>query len=240
MQMSVFSLTKNKKQLLNLHLHSPSNHIFCKQAVGGWKRYESRSYRSHLHPPWGDTCPETEGAACCHGTQLYTTGSKRTKHISSLPARLNSKEFLTQRPIWSLYLVVLLQNVVHLGYVLAGDDLDDVLLVIWRVETRSAAALSVAGNRGPACKRILPRKERTVKDFTLPTLDNPASIKQWKADAGISPRLQFAVSLECQTVQSGLFFYWASSRTEICWQILLIRMAICPVLYFYSMGMFTD
>lgn len=56
--------------------HSPSGHIFCKQAAGGWKHCEWRSCRSHLHPLWGDTCPETEGAACFHGTRLYTTVGK--------------------------------------------------------------------------------------------------------------------------------------------------------------------
>lgn len=38
--------------------------------------------------------------------------------------------FFVQRNRFSLYLVVLLQNIVHLGHVLAGDDLDDVPLVV--------------------------------------------------------------------------------------------------------------
>lgn len=147
--------------------HSPSGHTFCKQAAGGWKHCEWRSCRSHLHPLWGDTCPETEGAPCFHGTRLYTTVGKYKKftlHFTACETH-NRIFFFVHR--FSLYLVVLLQNVVHLGHVLAGDDLDDVSLVVWSVETSSTAALSVTGNRGPACQRVLPREKRTVKDFTL-------------------------------------------------------------------------
>lgn len=45
--------------------------------------------------------------------------------------RLTTESFISKEtdfPSW--YLVVLLQNVVHLGHVLAGDDLDDVSLVV--------------------------------------------------------------------------------------------------------------
>lgn len=152
--------------------HSPSGHIFCKQAAGGWKHCEWRSCRSHLHPLWGDTCPETEGAACFHGTRLYTTvGKYNTKKKKLFTCETHYRIiFFVQRNRFSLYLVVLLQNIVHLGHVLAGDDLDDVPLVVWSVETSSTAALSITGNWGPACQRVLPREKRTLKDFTLPGL----------------------------------------------------------------------
>ncbi len=57
-----------------------------------------------------------------------------------------------------------------------------------------------------------------------------SSNKRWKA-TGTSPRLQSAVSLECQPVLSGYVFYWTSSQTEMRWQILLIWMAKHPLLW---------
>ncbi len=83
-----FSLYYRQDRLFKLELYSPSGHIFCKQAAGDWIHCEWRSCKSHLHPLWGDTCPETEGAACFHGTRLYTTVGKYKKRFTSQLVRL--------------------------------------------------------------------------------------------------------------------------------------------------------
>lgn len=53
--------------------------------------------------------------------------------------------------------MVLLKDVVHLCHVLAGDDLDDVPLVVGRVEASATATLSIAGDGSAPSQRVLPR-----------------------------------------------------------------------------------
>lgn len=55
------------------------------------------------------------------------------------------------------YLVVFLQDVVHLGHVFAGDGLDDISFVIGRVEPCPTAGLRVVGEGCASGQGILPR-----------------------------------------------------------------------------------
>lgn len=52
-------------------------------------------------------------------------------------------------------LMVLLEDVVHLGHVLAADGFDDVALVIRRVEAGAAPSLGLAVQGGAACQGVL-------------------------------------------------------------------------------------
>lgn len=52
-------------------------------------------------------------------------------------------------------LMVLLEDVVHLGHVLAADGLDDVALVVRRVEAGAAPPLGLAVQGGAARQRVL-------------------------------------------------------------------------------------
>lgn len=52
-------------------------------------------------------------------------------------------------------LMVLLEDVVHLGYILAADGLDDVALVVRRVEAGAAPSLGLAVQGGAAGQRVL-------------------------------------------------------------------------------------
>lgn len=51
--------------------------------------------------------------------------------------------------------MVLLEDVVHLGHVLAADGLDDVALVVRRVEAGAAPALRLAVQGGAARQGVL-------------------------------------------------------------------------------------
>lgn len=44
----------------------------------------------------------------------------------------------------------------HLSHVLAGDDLDDIPLVVGRVKASATAALSIAGDGSAPSQRVLP------------------------------------------------------------------------------------
>lgn len=59
----------------------------------------------------------------------------------------------------SLYLVVLLQDVVHLGHIFTCDGLDDVSPVAGRVEASAAPRLRVVGQGRAPGQGILPRRK---------------------------------------------------------------------------------
>lgn len=59
--------------------------------------------------------------------------------------------------------MILFQDVVHLGHVFAGDDLDDVLLVVGGVKACAATALGVARDRRAPRQRVL-QSDRRVTD----------------------------------------------------------------------------
>ena len=58
---------------------------------------------------------------------------------------LTTSEF--QIKIKKHYLVVFLQDVVNFGHIFTRDGLDDIPLVVGRVESRSTAGLGVIGKR---------------------------------------------------------------------------------------------
>lgn len=65
------------------------------------------------------------------------------------------------------YLVVLLEDVVHLSHVLAGNGLDDVSFVIGRVKPSPAASLRVIGKGRTSGQGILPGGVRREKGREL-------------------------------------------------------------------------
>lgn len=133
--------------------HSPWGRTSCRRTAGGWKCCASLSCRSHLHPPWDGTCQGTGEAMCCHGTPQWT--ATRTPKASIKVRNPQSPTNPTSLSWLPPYLVILLQNVVHFGDVLAGDDLDDVPLVIRGMEPRPAASLCVTRNGGAPSERVL-------------------------------------------------------------------------------------
>jgi hypothetical protein len=58
------------------------------------------------------------------------------------------------------HLVVLLEDVVHLGHVLAGDGLDDVALVVGGVEAGAAPPLGLAVQWRAPRQRVLPANQK--------------------------------------------------------------------------------
>lgn len=65
----------------------------------------------------------------------------------------------------SFYLMILLQDVVHLSHIFTGDDLDDILLVVGGVKARATAALGVTRDRCASCQRVL-QEDRRVTHHT--------------------------------------------------------------------------
>lgn len=65
------------------------------------------------------------------------------------------KHEVSKATLTPFYLMILLQDVVHLSHVFARDDLDDVLLVVGGVKASAAAALGVARNRRTSRQRVL-------------------------------------------------------------------------------------
>lgn len=55
--------------------------------------------------------------------------------------------------------MVFLQDVMHFGHIFTRDGLDDIPLVIGRVESRSTASLGVVGKRCTPGQGILPMGE---------------------------------------------------------------------------------
>lgn len=79
------------------------------------------------------------------------------------------------------YLVVFLQDVVHLGHIFACNGLDDVSFVIGRVEPSSTACLGVVGEGCTPGQGILPvgirweQGREPVKDVAFRFPDNLSS-----------------------------------------------------------------
>lgn len=65
----------------------------------------------------------------------------------------------------AFYLMIFLQDVVHLSHIFTGDNLDDVLLVVRGVKPCTATALGVARDRRASYQRVL-REDTWVTDRT--------------------------------------------------------------------------
>lgn len=68
---------------------------------------------------------------------------------------LRSTEGLDLLLFLQTHLMVFLQNVVHLGHILAADGLDDVAFVIRGMESGTAPSLGLTVQRSAACQWIL-------------------------------------------------------------------------------------